>query len=99
MASSFDTLAAARELVAAGIEPAHAEAIAATMRRAAGAEHGHLATKADVAELRPGRGGPPNGPDGRVILARAGGMGRPPVPAAPRPLSRVRLPSRDSPSR
>ena len=52
MASTFDTLAAARELAAAGIEQAHAEAIAATMRRAAGAEHDHLATKADVAEVR-----------------------------------------------
>ena len=51
-ASTFDTLAAARDLEAAGIERRQAEAIAEGMRRAAGADHDALATKADLAELR-----------------------------------------------
>ena len=44
----FDTLGAARDLKAAGLEEAHAEAIVATMRRAVGE---NLATKADLAAL------------------------------------------------
>ena len=51
-ASTFDALAAARDLEAAGIERRQAEAIAEGMRRAAGADHAELATKADLAELR-----------------------------------------------
>ena len=41
----FDTLKAARDLKAAGLEEAHAEAIVATMGRAIGE---NLATKADI---------------------------------------------------
>ena len=44
----FDTLKAARDLKAAGLEEAHAEAIVATMGRAMGE---NLATKADIKEL------------------------------------------------
>ena len=51
-ASTFDALGAARDLEAAGIERRQAEAIAEGMRRAAGADHAELATKADLAELR-----------------------------------------------
>ena len=51
-ASTFDALAATRDLEAAGIERRQAEAIAEGMRRAAGADHAELATKADLAELR-----------------------------------------------
>ena len=51
-AGGFDTLAAVRELEAAGIDPKHAEAIVAVHRRT----DERLATKADlaaaVAELR-----------------------------------------------
>ena len=47
-ASTFDTLAAARELKAAGIEPGPAEAIAVQLRIAAEADCGTLATKADI---------------------------------------------------
>ncbi len=43
-ASTFDTLTAARDLKAAGIEPEHAEG----MRRAATADRGESATKADL---------------------------------------------------
>ena len=50
--TTFDALAAARDLKAAGIEAEHAEAIAEGMRRAAGADRDELATKADLAELR-----------------------------------------------
>ena len=50
-ASTFDTLTAARELEAAGLERRQAEAIAKTMRDAAGAEHGHLATRADLYQV------------------------------------------------
>ena len=50
-ASTFDALAAARDLKAAGIEAEHAEAIAEGMRQAAGADHAELATKADIANL------------------------------------------------
>ena len=51
-ASTFDALGATRDLEAAGIERRQAEAIAEGMRRAAGADHAELATKADLAELR-----------------------------------------------
>ena len=50
-AATFDTLSAARELKAAGIEPEHAEAIAGTVRQATAADREALATKADLAEL------------------------------------------------
>ena len=40
--NAFDTLAAARELEASGIERPQAEAIAKTMRAAAGADRGEL---------------------------------------------------------
>ena len=52
---SFDTLTAARELEAAGIERPQAEAIAKTMResrRSDLANLANLATKADLAEVR-----------------------------------------------
>ena len=49
--STFDTLAAARELEAAGLEARQAEAIAAQLRTAAGADHAGLATKLDLAGL------------------------------------------------
>ena len=49
--TSFDTLTAARELEAAGIERRQAQAIAEGMRRAASADRGDLATKADLAAL------------------------------------------------
>ena len=45
-ASTFDTLKAARELEAAGMNRTHAEAIAKTMRDAAGADLDRIATKA-----------------------------------------------------
>ena len=51
--TSFDTLSAAQDLEAAGIERRQAEAIAEGMRRAAGADHDALATKADIADLKP----------------------------------------------
>lgn len=51
MADTFDTLEAARELEAAGIERQQAEAIASTMRRAAAADHERLATKADLYQV------------------------------------------------
>ena len=51
-ASTFDALAATRDLEAAGIERRQAEAIAEGMREAAGADRAELATKADLAELR-----------------------------------------------
>ena len=49
--AAFDTLAAARDLEAAGVERAHAEAIAGAVRKAAGAGHEELATKADIDRL------------------------------------------------
>ena len=49
--TTFDSLAAARDLEAAGIERRQAEAIAASMRDAVGAGHDALATKADLREL------------------------------------------------
>ena len=51
-AAAFDTLTAARDLEAAGIERRQAEAIAGTVRTAAAADRDALATKADLAELR-----------------------------------------------
>ena len=49
--AAFDTLAVARNLEAAGLDRAHAEAIAGTMRDAAGADREPLPTKADLAAL------------------------------------------------
>ena len=46
----FDTLAVARTLTDAGVDPKHADAFTAAMRQAT--EHADYATKADVAELR-----------------------------------------------
>ena len=51
-AAAFDTLTAARDLEAAGIERRQAEAIAGTVRTAAAAERDALATKADLADIR-----------------------------------------------
>ena len=51
-ASTFDTLAAARDLEAAGVERRQAEAIAAQLRAAAVADRDELVTKADVRALR-----------------------------------------------
>ena len=48
-ATAFDALAAARNLEAAGLERAQAEAIAGTVRDATGADREQLATKADLA--------------------------------------------------
>ena len=50
--TAFDALAAARNLEAAGLERAPAEAIAGTVRDATGADREQLATKADLATLR-----------------------------------------------
>ena len=52
LATAFDPLAAARDLKAAGFESEQAEALAAQLRFAAGADRDDLATKADFAELR-----------------------------------------------
>lgn len=51
-ATAFDTLAAARDLKAAGIEPEHAEAIADGLRRAAIARRDALATKPGIATVK-----------------------------------------------
>lgn len=51
-ATSFNPLAVARDLKAAGVEPTHADAIAEGMRQAAIADHEQLATKADMTALR-----------------------------------------------
>ena len=51
-AAAFDTLTAARDLEAAGIERRQAEAIAGTVRTATAADRDALATKADLAEIR-----------------------------------------------
>ena len=51
-ATNFDALQAAHDLEAAGIERRQAEAIAASMRDAAGADREQFATKADLAVLR-----------------------------------------------
>ena len=50
-ASSFNPLAVARELKAAGIEADHAEAIAEGIRQGASADRDDIATKADLANL------------------------------------------------
>ena len=50
--TSFDTLAAARALEAAGIERKQAEAHANVLRQAATADRADLATKTDLTELR-----------------------------------------------
>ena len=49
--ATFDTLGAARDLEAAGIERRQAEAIAEGMRRAVGADRAALATKADLVDF------------------------------------------------
>ena len=54
LATAFDPLAAARDLKDAGFGQEQAEALAAQLRAAAGADHAELATKADLAELRAG---------------------------------------------
>lgn len=46
--ATFDTLTAAQDLEATGIERRQAEAIAEGMRRAASADRGEFATKADL---------------------------------------------------
>ena len=51
-ASTFNALAAARDLEASGIERRQAEAIAEGMRQAAGADRADLATKGDIDALR-----------------------------------------------
>ena len=51
-AATFDTLTAARDLEAAGVERRQAEAIAGAVHQAAGADRADLATKADLAEVR-----------------------------------------------
>ena len=50
-ASTFDTLKAARELEAAGMDRPQAEAVAKTMRDAAGADLDRVATKADLYQV------------------------------------------------
>lgn len=50
-ATTFDTLAAARDLEAAGVERHQAEAIAGTVRQAINADREALATQADLAGL------------------------------------------------
>ena len=50
--STFDTLAAARALEAAGVQRSQAEAHAEQLRAAAGADLEQLATKADLAPIR-----------------------------------------------
>ena len=52
LATAFDPLAAARDLKAAGFESEQAEALAAQLRFAAGADHADLATKADIDALK-----------------------------------------------
>ena len=49
---SFDTLTAARDLEAAGLERPQAEAIVKTMRESGRADFANLATKVDIAEIR-----------------------------------------------
>ena len=57
-ATAFDTLAAVRDLKAAGIEPEHAEAVGEGMRRAATARNefapkSHIAAvKSDIATMK-----------------------------------------------
>ena len=47
-ASTFDALEAARDLEASGLERAQAEAIAKTMRKAAGADRAELVTRDEL---------------------------------------------------
>ena len=54
--TTFDALATARNLEAAGLGREQAEAIAAACRQAAGTDHHTLATKADVAAVKWGLG-------------------------------------------
>ena len=49
--AAFDTLETMRDLEAAGVERAHAEAIAGAVRKAAVADRDALATKADITRL------------------------------------------------
>ena len=51
-ASTFNPLATARDLEAAGVERRQAEAIAEGIRQAAGADRDDLATKGDLDALR-----------------------------------------------
>ena len=51
-ATTFNPLAVARDLKAAGIEAEHAEAIAGAVHQAAGADRADLATKGDIDALR-----------------------------------------------
>ena len=50
--ATFDTLATTRNLEAAGVERAQAEANADAVRKAAGAGHDTLSTKADITDLK-----------------------------------------------
>lgn len=52
MSAAFDTLAAARALKDAGMDPDHAEAVAEMRRAAASADRDQLATRADLAVLK-----------------------------------------------
>ena len=52
MSAAFDTLAAARALKDAGMDPDHAEAVAEMGRAAASADRDQLATRADLAVLK-----------------------------------------------
>ena len=51
-AATFDTYAAAKRLRDAGFDERQAEAAVSMVRDAAGADREHLATKADLAELK-----------------------------------------------
>ena len=51
-ATTFNPLAVARDLKAAGIEAEHAEAIAGAVHQAVGADRADLATKGDIDALR-----------------------------------------------
>ena len=53
-AVAFDTYAAAKRLRDAGFDERQAEAAVSMVRDAAGADREHLATKADLAELKAG---------------------------------------------
>ena len=50
--TTFNPLAVARDLKAAGIEAEHAEAIAGAVHQAAGADRADLATKTDIDALK-----------------------------------------------
>ena len=52
ISTAFDSLAAARDLEAAGVERSQADAIAGVVRQASTADQGELATGADIRELR-----------------------------------------------